>query len=91
LLRQGEAAFSAEIDVDERYLRSQLGDLLKRVSPRRCAADYFDPLLLEQSAHFLPEARVVIDDQAPKRHANPTIAGTAVPRMLASPQAADVC
>jgi len=87
---QGQAAVSAEVDVDESHIRSELGDLLKRLSGGRRASDHVEPLLLEQAAHFSPEARVVIDDQASNRHGSSTIAGTAGPHMCASPQAAHV-
>lgn len=87
---QGKAALWAEVDVNEGYVRVQLGDLRKRVSCRPGSADYFDALLLEQDAHFLPEARIIIDDQTADKHITATIARTASPHMYASPHVAYV-
>ena len=87
---QGQAALWAEVDVNEGYVRVQFGDLRKRVSCGPGSADYFDALLLEQDAHFLPEARIIIDDQTADRHITATIARTASPHMYASPHVAYV-
>ena len=50
------------------------------------APDDIETLLREQTAHFLSEARVVIDDQAAQRHVALTIAGTAGRAIAANPQ-----
>jgi hypothetical protein len=66
--RDVEATLSSEIDVDQRDVWSELGDLLKRLGPRRSDADGEDPLTLEQVAGSLDEARGVVNDQCPEGH-----------------------
>jgi hypothetical protein len=46
----------------------QLGDLPKRLGRGPGFPDDIETLFDQQAAHFLSEARVVIDDQATQRH-----------------------
>jgi len=75
-----EPAFAAQIDVDERDVWPQLGDLTMRIGRGPGAADDIETLLQEQGAHFLSEARVVVDDQAARRDNARTVAGIFAPR-----------
>jgi hypothetical protein len=65
---QLEPALLTEVDVDQRDVWPQLGDLPKSLGPRPGSPDDIQTLFGEQTAHFLSEARVVIDDQATQRH-----------------------
>jgi hypothetical protein len=76
---QLEPAFVTEVDVDQRDVWPQLGDLPKGLGPGPGFRDDIETLFDEQTAHFLSEARVVIDDQATPRHQAFTMAGTAGP------------
>src|SRR6266511_4012149 len=64
-----EAALAAEVDVHQRYVGSQLVDSLRRLGAGRCRTDDGDALALQQAAGGVQEARVVIDDEAPKHGA----------------------
>jgi hypothetical protein len=74
---QLEPAFATEVDVDQRDVWPQLGDLPMRIGCGRGSPDDIEPLFGEQTAHFLSEARVVVDDQATQMHNACTVAGTA--------------
>jgi hypothetical protein len=77
---QREPAFVTEVDVDKRDVWPQFGDLPMRIGGGAGAPDDIETLFGEQTAHFLSEARVVVDDQAAQRHKACTIAGMAPPR-----------
>ena len=68
LARQLESAFPTEVDVDQRDVGLQLGDLPRSLGPGPGSPHDIEALFGEQTAHFLSEARVVIDDQAAQRH-----------------------
>jgi hypothetical protein len=76
LAGQLEPAFATEIDVDQRDVWPPLGDLALRIGRGPGASDDIETLFGEQTAHFLSEARVVVDDQATQPHKACTIAGT---------------
>jgi hypothetical protein len=59
-----EPAFATQVDVDERDVWPQFGDLPMRIGRGPGGPDHIETLLHEQSAHFLSETRVVVDDQA---------------------------
>src|SRR4051794_36845178 len=81
-----EPAFAAQVDVDERDVRPQFGDLPMRIGNGPGAPDDIEALLHEQSAHLLAEARVVVDDQAPCRDNACTVAGMFGARQWCYPQ-----
>ena len=68
LARQLEPAFATEVDVDERDVRPQLGDLPKGLGRGSGSPDDIETLFGEQTAHFLLEVRVVVDEHATQRH-----------------------
>ena len=82
---QLEPAFATEVDVDQRDVWPQLGDLPLRIGRGPGSPDHIETLFGEQTAHFLSEARVVVDDQATQTHKACTIArtGRAAPLVLA--------
>jgi hypothetical protein len=79
LARQLEPAFAAKVNVDERDVWPQFSDLPKRLSRGPGASDDIKSLFHKQPAHFLSEARVVVDDQAAQCHITFTMPGTAAP------------
>ena len=57
-----EAAFCAELYIDQSYIGAQLLDVTHGVSTGRHQADDADPLVFEQPSGGVAEFRVVIDD-----------------------------
>jgi hypothetical protein len=57
-----EPAFAAQVDIDERDVWPQFGNLPKSLGPGPGSPDDIEALLDEQTAHFLSEVRVVVDD-----------------------------
>ena len=64
LLGEIEPAFAAQIDVDQRDIRTQFFDPPDCLSDRRRDPDDRDPAALEQSRGYVNEHGVVIDDYA---------------------------
>jgi hypothetical protein len=62
LLDDVEAAFVAEVDVDQRHIWPQLRKARKRLGTARRHADDNDAVALEQSAHGVDEIPAVIND-----------------------------
>ena len=75
-----EPAFAAQVDVDERDVWPQFGDLPMRIGRGPSGPDNVETLLREQSARFLSEARVVVDDQEARTDNACTLAGMLVAR-----------
>jgi hypothetical protein len=63
-LSEVEAVLLAEIDVDQRDVRSQFFDIPERLGARRRHTDDQDPLLLEHAPGGVDEVPTVIDDEA---------------------------
>jgi hypothetical protein len=68
LPRELEAVLVAQVDVDECYVRPELGHELNRLSAVRRDTDHFQPLASEQVSGALEEEGVVVDNQTPERH-----------------------
>src|SRR3954452_3829990 len=68
---QCEPAFGTEVDVDQRDVWPQLGDLPTGIGRRAGSPDDLEPLFGEQTVHLLSEARVVVDDEATQMHEAP--------------------
>jgi hypothetical protein len=68
LARQLEPAFATEVDVDQRDVWPELGDLPTRLGRGPGSPDDIETLFGEQTVQFLSEARVVINDQATQTH-----------------------
>ena len=67
-LRHVEAAFGAEVDVDEHDVGPQGQRLVDGLVRRRGEADDRDPVVGEELSCGLEELRAVVDDQAGERH-----------------------
>ena len=66
--RESTTAAAAEVDVNERDVRAQLGHLPNCFLGRCGNSDDGHAVLLEQGAGCLAEARAVVDDQAAQPH-----------------------
>ena len=64
-----KSALGAELDVDEREIRLELGRSSQRLRTDRRNADHVETLPFEESAGGVQEVRAVVDDEAAQRHA----------------------
>ena len=62
LIHHVEAAFAAEVDVDQCHIRPQFLEAPNRLGPARRRADHRDALALKQTASGIDENRAVIND-----------------------------
>src|SRR4051794_4545646 len=69
LARHGKAALSAEINVENYQLRSELSHQADRLRTRGRRPDHVESLAFEQKSRRSREVRVVVDDDAAQGHA----------------------
>jgi hypothetical protein len=67
-LRELETVLVAQIDVDECYVRPELGHELNRLSAVGRNTDHVQSLASKQVSGALEEEGIVVDNEAPERH-----------------------
>jgi hypothetical protein len=72
-----QATFAAKVDVDQDDVRAELLHKAHSLLGGPRCPDDVNSLLFEQTARFVSEACVVIDDEAAQSHVSPKLAGRA--------------